>query len=102
MSFRFLYRRIPVSERVCSYYKCRSQILRNIARTSDGRIWHYGCLMNARDEQYRCLECYATFDATEASFDTKQIIRGDFMAERLQPLCPHCGSQNLKPSGGLD
>jgi DNA-directed RNA polymerase subunit RPC12/RpoP len=52
--------------------------------------------MDAKEEKHRCLECFAIFDATEAAFDTKQIVHGDEVSEGLQVLCPHCGSMNLK------
>jgi hypothetical protein len=99
MSFRFLYRTVPVAKRLCSYYRCQKPILRNIARDKTGHLFHYGCLQTARDEQYRCLECFSIFDATEAAFTEKQIVQGDEVQQALQPICPNCGCQNLKPLG---
>jgi DNA-directed RNA polymerase subunit RPC12/RpoP len=98
MSLRRLYGSIQTDKRRCSYYRCQKPILRNIDRDKDGHIYHHGCLMSAQDERYRCLECFAIFDATEASFDIKPIIKDDDATERLQIICPHCGSINLKPS----
>jgi hypothetical protein len=69
MSIRVLYRKIPVSIRICSYYQCHKSILRNIDRDKNGHLYHHGCLLSAREERWRCLECYAQFDATEASFE---------------------------------
>jgi Zn finger protein HypA/HybF involved in hydrogenase expression len=97
MSLRYLYRKIPQSNRRCSYYRCpRKSIRRNIDLDKNGRIYHHGCLMDALDEQHECLECFSSFDGTETSFETQQIADGDYMTERLRPLCPHCGSSNLK------
>lgn len=102
MSIRRLYKTVPVDQRVCSYYKCPSgRIRRNIARTNDGRLWHYGCLNDAHEEKYRCLECYMTFDATEASFQEGQVIHGDEIREQPKPICPNCGCSNLK-KGAFD
>lgn len=88
MSLRFLYRKIPVNKRICNYYRCQKPILRNIAEDKDGRIYHWGCLQSARDERFRCLNCYAIFDATEVALD--------FQFGKLTLLCPHCGSFNLR------
>jgi len=54
----------------------------------EGRIYHHGCLMAAQDEQWRCLNCWLIFDATEMAFDV--------LTDRIAPLCPSCGSANLK------
>jgi DNA-directed RNA polymerase subunit RPC12/RpoP len=98
MSVRYLYKSIPHSKRVCSYYRCQKPILRNIDRDKDGHLYHHGCLMSAQDERYRCLECLNVFDATEVAFDIKQVVKGDSIVERMQIMCPHCGSVKLKPS----
>jgi hypothetical protein len=100
VSLRFLYRKIPVAKRICSYYRCQRPIIRNIARAQDGRLYHYGCLQSARDEVYECLECYLHFDGTEAGFVDAQKFRGDMMQEGFRPACPNCGSSNLKTLGG--
>jgi len=92
LSDRFLYRRIPANERLCSYHRCREPILRNIARDKDGRIYHWGCLQSARDEQYRCLECYSTFNATEAIFEEEQSSYNDEFRQVFKVICPHCGT----------
>jgi hypothetical protein len=97
MSLRFLYRKVPVTQRTCSYYRCQKPILRNIARDQNGKLYHYGCLGSARDERYRCLECYSMFDATEASFQSRQRIQGDSIGEIIRLACPNCGCINLKP-----
>jgi hypothetical protein len=73
-------------------------VLRNIDRDKDGRIYHHGCLMDARDERHRCLECFATFDATEAAFEEAQKFKDGLFSEGLKPICPFCGSSNLKGS----
>ena len=100
MSIRYLYRAIPQSKRLCNYYRCQQPILRNIARDKNGAIYHYGCLQSARDEQWRCRECFMTFDATEAAFEQHQILKNDEFCERLNVICPNCGSSNLKHFGG--
>lgn len=101
MSLRFLYRKIQVSKRICSFHRCGQPILRNIARDQNGHLYHYGCLQSARDEQYRCLECYQTFDATEAGQYEKQTVRDGEVVELIGVSCPSCGSQNVKSVGGL-
>ena len=101
MNLRVLYRKIPVSKRICNYYRCQQPILRNIARTKNGAIYHYGCLNNALDEKWRCRECFMTFDATEVSFEEMQILKNDEFRERYRPICPGCGSHNIKSLGGL-
>lgn len=97
MSFRFLYRTIPASKRICSYYRCMKPILRNLARDQNGRLYHYGCLQTAKDEKWYCSECFFTFDATEASFVEAENLRNDCNTEILRPQCPNCGNQGLKP-----
>lgn len=96
MSVRYLYRIVPRSKRICNYYRCQQPILRNIACDKNGAIYHYGCLQSARDEQWRCLECFMTFDATEGSFETVEDERQGEFRERLIMICPSCGSHNLK------
>ena len=94
MSDRDIYTKIPLAQRCCS--KCQEPIERNIARTKDGRIWHYGCLMDAKDEYHECLECFSNFDGTEASFLEGQSSYNDEYRQTRKPICPHCGSSNLK------
>lgn len=89
MSLRILYRKIPVNKRICSYYRCQKPILRNIAEDQEGRIYHYGCLQSARDQRFRCLNCYAIFDGTE-------VVVSEEFSDKLTPICPYCGSRNLK------
>jgi hypothetical protein len=96
MSLRVLYRKIPASKRICKYYRCQQPILRNIDRDKDGHIYHHGCLMSAQDEKWRCLECFVTFDATEAAFVETQDFRNEEFHERLKAVCPNCGSHNVK------
>jgi len=98
MSIRYLYRSLPKSGRTCNYYRCQRPILRNIAKDKAGRLYHWGCLQTALDEQYRCLGCYSIFDATEAVLDEKQRTVGEGYKTILTLLCPHCGSQDLKPA----
>lgn len=97
MSVRYLYQMIPRSKRLCNYYRCQKPILRNIARDKNGHIFHYGCLSDAQDERYRCLECGSLFDATEAALYEKQKVSGDEVKQILGVSCPNCGCQNLKP-----
>lgn len=95
MSFRFLYRRIPTAKRLCNYYRCQKPVRRNIDRDK-GRIYHHGCLMNAKDELFRCLECVSDFDATEANYEYKDIPVGDDVQKQVTILCPYCGSSHLR------
>jgi hypothetical protein len=94
LSDRFLYRKIPAVKRRCT--GCQEPILRNIFRGKDGRLWHYGCWNTARDQHYECLDCNAKFDATEACFVESQSCRGDEVQPTQRPVCPFCGSFNLK------
>jgi len=97
VSLRYLYRKIPQTRRICSYYRCpHKMILRNIDIDKNGRIYHHGCLMDAKDEQFQCPECWSRFDATEASFEEVQSSYNDEFKERLKPVCPHCGSHQVK------
>jgi hypothetical protein len=96
MSVRYLYKAIPVAKRSCSWPPCSKSVVRNLFRTKDGRLWHYGCLNIALDTHYECLECFSSFDGTETSFEIKQFLDGEYMAERLRPICPYCGSVNVK------
>jgi hypothetical protein len=96
LSFRFLYQRVPVKERICSYYLCQKPILRNIAQTPDGRLWHYGCLNTAKDEQHKCLECFGTFDGTEAILSEHEQDRGDTFSMEMKLSCPYCGAEVSK------
>jgi len=98
MSIRYLYRTTPEAQRICSYHFCGKRILRNIAKDKAGRLYHYGCLQRALDEQYRCLECFLTFDATEAVLEEKQKLYGDEIKELLGIICPSCGSRNIRPA----
>lgn len=97
MSVRVLYRKIPVNQRICSYYRCQKRILRNIDTDDKGHIYHHGCKMAAMDEKYECLNCFNRFDATEASFEETQILKDDLMKASFQVVCPSCGSMDLKP-----
>jgi DNA-directed RNA polymerase subunit RPC12/RpoP len=96
MSDRVVYRKVPLAQRLCSYYLCNKQIERNIARTKDGRLWHWGCLSDARDEQYRCRGCSGTFDATEAMIEEKQKFVGDSQKTLFSLSCPYCGAEVSK------
>jgi len=90
MSLRRLYRSIPKAKRICSYHRCQKPILRNIDQDKGGHIYHHGCLMAAQDERYKCLNCFALFDATEAALS-------DQFSDHIEVVCPHCGSINLRP-----
>jgi hypothetical protein len=94
LSFRFLYKRVPVQDRRCAY--CERVIQRNIVKDKNGLLYHWGCLQDAREEKHQCLECFATFDATEATWETSQSSYNDDFRENRKPVCPHCGSINLK------
>jgi DNA-directed RNA polymerase subunit RPC12/RpoP len=96
MSLRVLYRQIQPSKRLCNYYRCQKPILRNIDRDKDGRIYHHGCLLSAKEERYSCLECFMRFDATEAAFQERLKTVGDQMQQVFRITCPGCGSENLK------
>ena len=96
MSNRHIYREVPPAKRSCSYYRCQDPIRRNIFTTKDGRLWHYGCWQDARDEQYQCLECWGRFDATEAAFIEGQGCRSDDFRPVQRVICPYCGSVNVK------
>lgn len=96
MSIRYLYRSLPKSGRTCSYYRCHDPILRNIARDKAGRLYHWGCLQTALDEQYKCLDCYDNFDATEAVLEEKQKFVGDSQKTLYSLACPNCGSRSIR------
>jgi hypothetical protein len=96
MSIRLLYQRIPARQRLCSYYRCKEPVLRNIDRDKQGRIYHHGCLLSAQEEQFHCLDCFSHFDATEAHFQEGQRCYNDLVSTVLKPVCPNCGSPNLK------
>jgi len=93
MSDRHLYRELPPSEIICTW--CHNQVERNILKTSDGRIWHYGCLNTAKDTYYECLECFSTFNGVEASLEETQITSGDEFKTGHKAWCPNCGSSNV-------
>ena len=100
MSVRYLYRTIPRSKRICNYYRCQRPILRSIKLDKNGAIYHYGCWQTAKEERWRCRECWMTFDATEASFEEAQDLRNDEFRERYRVTCPGCGSTNIKKISG--
>jgi len=104
VSIRALYRRMPKSKRVCSYYRCQKELQSN-PDFKNGHLYHHGCKMSAEEERYRCLECLNIFDATEASWDVTQKLHGDCVGETIKLMCPYCGSLNLKrlrmPDGKL-
>ena len=95
MSLRILYRRIQSNKRLCSYYRCQKPILRNIDRGKDGHLYHHGCLMSALDEQYRCLECFSIFDATEAAFEFGEKWVDNEAKQIMRIRCPNCGCANI-------
>jgi hypothetical protein len=96
MSLRFLYRQMPVTKRVCSYYRCQEPILRNIAKDKKGRLYHYGCLMSALDEKFQCLECLNRFDGTDVVFEVAEKWVDNQVSQILLVRCPHCGCENIK------
>jgi hypothetical protein len=91
LSVRYLYRVLPSSKRICSYWRCQTTILRNLTRTEDGRLWHYGCLQTAKDEQFRCLECGSTLDGTGVTYN-------DYADGRPTLGCGNCGATIRMPS----
>lgn len=91
MSVRYFYQCIPANERICS--RCQHPILRNIAKTPDGRLWHYGCLNTAKDEHHQCPECYASFDGTEALVSEYETGQGDTFTMSVKFACPYCGAE---------
>jgi hypothetical protein len=96
---RVLFRRIPPSQRICTYYRCAEKVQRNPDFDKQRRLYHHGCLLDARDEWFSCLDCFSSFDATEASFEEVQRSFNDDFSQRLRPTCPNCGSPNLKGRG---
>jgi len=88
MSVRYLYRVLPASKRICSYWRCQGIILRNLAKTEDGRLWHYGCLQSAKDDHFYCRNCFARLDST-------QVAQADF-GEGPIFTCGNCGGNRLK------
>lgn len=97
LTIKVLYRRIPRSKRICK--GCQRPVLRNLDRDwflKTGQIYHHGCRMAAEDEKWRCLECFVTFNATEASFIEVTDFRDDEFHERRKAVCPNCGSHNVK------
>ena len=91
MSVRVLYRQIPAKKRICSFYRCQHPIERNIARDEKGRIYHYGCLITALEEQHRCLNCGMVFDGTEAAVDSASVFFNAEYSYQIRVLCPNCG-----------
>lgn len=91
MSVRYLYRVLPASKRVCSYWRCAQRILRNMTKTEDGRLWHYGCLQTAKDERYRCVECGSFLDGTQVSL-------ADYADGKPTLSCGNCGSTLKMPT----
>lgn len=91
MSLRFLYRKLPASKRLCSYWRCQGSILRNITESDDGRLWHYGCLQTAKDEQHRCRECNSLLDGTQVSL-------ADYADGQPTLSCGNCGSTIRMPT----
>lgn len=89
MSLRRLYRSVPKDERLCSYHGCQKSILRNIDEDDEGNLYHHGCLMDAKDETWRCLDCFTTFDGTH-------VTAIDFDGSRPTKCCGFCGSHNIK------
>lgn len=102
MSDRALYRTIPLAQRTCCY--CQEPIQKNLLRSKDGRLWHYGCWNTARDSHYECQECYAKFDGTEANWDLSDSSHGDEFGHKRKAICPHCGApiQNLSQRGAIE
>jgi len=96
LNLRRLYESIPTQARICTW--CNEPILRNIDQDKDGRLYHHGCLLTARETWYDCQECYARFDGTEANFEQDISCFGDDWCLHRKPFCPHCGRQVQTPS----
>jgi len=94
MSLRRLYSSLPVQARQCTW--CHEPILRNIDQDKDGRLYHHGCLLTARETHYECLECFSSFNGTESSFEEECRPEGEDFKFHRKSLCPHCGSSNVK------
>lgn len=94
MSLRKLYESIPVETRRCAW--CHASILRNIDQDKDGRLYHHGCLLTARETRYECTECFSNFSGTEANFEDESRTEGDDFKLHRKATCPHCGSSQVK------
>lgn len=93
MSDRALYKKLPLNRRVCSWIHCQNPIERNLIKSKDGRLWHYGCYNNARDAHFSCKECLATYDGTEVVFVEGLTSGNDDFRQQWQPTCPGCGAE---------
>ena len=104
MSDRGLYRKVPLKQRVCSWVHCQNPIQRNIIKSKDGRLFHYGCYNNARDTHYQCSECFATYDGTEVIFVEGTSSFSDDFRQQWIPTCPGCGVhlKNLQSHGVIE
>lgn len=98
MSDRGLYKKVPLAKRVCSWIHCQDPIQRNIIKSKDGRLWHYGCRNIALDTHYHCVECFATFDGTEVNFVEGGSGVGDDFRQQYKATCPSCGAELKNPN----
>jgi hypothetical protein len=96
MSDRALYRSIPLLQRRCCF--CEEPIQRNLLRTKDGRLWHYGCYNIARDQHFKCNECFSNFDGTEVTWEDSETSVGEEFRPGRKAVCPHCGIELKSPS----
>jgi len=85
MALRYLYRELSSSRRRCR--GCGKTIRRNIA-LHKGELWHYGCLQEARQKRYRCLDCGAILSRLELVEGSSLGV--DYLA------CGSCGSTRIR------
>ena len=85
MSIRYYYGKIPTEKRLCNW--CGKPILRNIDEHEDS-LYHHGCLMNAKDAYFECLDCLNRFDGTF-------VNRVDY-GDGPQFACGNCGLTRLR------
>jgi hypothetical protein len=102
MSDRALYKKVPLDKRVCSWIHCQDPIKRNLIRSKDGRLWHYGCYNNARDTHFECKVCFSTYDGTEVIYVEGGV--GEDFRQQWKPTCPSCGAdlKGLNQAGAVE
>lgn len=86
MSLRYLYRKYAPEERICP--GCRKPIIRNIA-VHEGELWHYGCLQEAKQWKYRCLNCHRVLRKLDVA--ESQVMGVPLLS------CRFCGSTGVQP-----
>jgi len=81
-SLRKLYEELSLEERICEY--CGRPIRRNID-LYQGRLYHHGCLLSAKERRYRCLCCGAWLSWLE-------LGEAEVLGRRVRS-CPICGGR---------